>query len=63
MAEQKDGANPPPESVVEENVVNPAHEVNENPEEHLGAEMPDPWDDEAQTDWPNGSVDVPEVNS
>lgn len=30
-----------------------AHEVDENPLEHIGEEMPDPWSDPKQTDWPN----------
>jgi len=28
----------------------------ENPEDHVGDEIPDPWDDETQTDW-GGGVD------
>lgn len=37
----------------------PAHEVDEDPEQHLGDVIVDPWDDDAQTDWPSNS---PEVN-
>lgn len=25
----------------------------EDPEEHLGEEIPDPWSDDNQPDWPN----------
>lgn len=25
----------------------------ENPEEHIGEAIPDPWSDPAQTDWPD----------
>jgi hypothetical protein len=25
--------------------------LDENPEEHIGDELPDPWDDESQSDW------------
>lgn len=27
------------------------HAPDENPEDHIGQEIPDPWDDEDQTDW------------
>lgn len=30
----------------------------EDPEQHIGAPMADPWDDEAQTDWETHTVDV-----
>lgn len=30
-----------------------AHKVDENPEDHAGAETVDPWNDSSQTDWPN----------
>lgn len=35
--------------------VNPAHAADptENPMDHIGPEIPDPWDDASQTDWPN----------
>lgn len=29
------------------------HEVEEDPEQHLGEVILDPWTDDAQTDWPN----------
>lgn len=41
----------------------PAHPVDEDPEQHMGDPIADPWDDESQTDWPNGSVDYPGVSS
>lgn len=50
------------QAVEEQTEQNPAHPVDENPEEHLGEATADPWNDESQTDWPNGSVDYPEVN-
>jgi hypothetical protein len=25
----------------------------ENPEDHIGEEIPDPWEDSSQMDWPN----------
>ena len=43
--------------------VNAAHPVDEDPEQHIGEETNDPWDDEAQVDWPGGVVQVPEVKS
>lgn len=30
----------------------------EDPGEHIGEKIPDPWDDPAQTDWPNETVGV-----
>ena len=37
-----------------------AHPVDENPEDHCGDEMPDPWSDPKQTDWPmNDDVSAP----
>lgn len=30
----------------------------EDPEKHLGAILPDPWDDEHQTDWANHTVEL-----
>jgi hypothetical protein len=30
----------------------------EDPLEHLGEEIPDPWDDDAQTDWVTQTVEV-----
>ncbi len=32
---------------------NDPHPVDENPEDHVGDETPDPWDDPTQIDWPN----------
>jgi hypothetical protein len=37
-----------------------AHPVDEDPEDHLGEEIPDPWADNEQVDWPNGEVEMPE---
>lgn len=34
----------------------PAHPVEEDPEDHIGDEMPDPWTDASQGDWPNAHV-------
>lgn len=31
------------------------HPVEENPEEHMGEEMQDPWSDENQKDWPQAN--------
>lgn len=28
----------------------------EDPEQHLGDQIPDPWDDKFQTDWPQNEV-------
>lgn len=42
---------------------NPAHPAEEDPEQLMGDETNDPWDDETQTDWPGGVVDLPEVKS
>lgn len=30
----------------------------EDPEKHLGAVLPDPWDDDGQADWANHTVDL-----
>lgn len=30
----------------------------ENPEDHIGNEIADPWTDEGQQDWPNEEVEV-----
>lgn len=46
--------------VDKKNCVNNPHSTNEDPEEHLGKEIPDPWDDETQKDWPTGRIDIPE---
>lgn len=34
------------------------HASDENPEDHIGDMIPDPWSDDAQTDWPNNVVAV-----
>lgn len=34
------------------------HPVDENPEEHIGEELPDPWEDNSAEDWPNEEVDA-----
>lgn len=34
------------------------NDPNEDPEKHLGPVIPDPWDDEAQTDWATRTVDL-----
>lgn len=36
----------------------PAHRVTEDPEQHIGPVIKDPWDDDEQTDWPNETVDI-----
>jgi len=41
--------------------VSDPHPVVEDPEEHIGEEMPDPWDDPNQTDWPTNSDLAKEV--
>ena len=41
----------------------PAHQVEEDPEQHIGDEINDPWDDEAQPDWPGGFVELPGVSN
>jgi hypothetical protein len=33
----------------------------ENPEEHIGDEIPDPWEDDSATDWPNDSRNLAEL--
>ena len=33
--------------------VNDPHPVPEDPEDHIGDEIKDPWADPEQTDWPN----------
>ena len=48
-------AAPTPNEV--DTTLSPAHPVDENPEEHIGDETPDPWNDEDQTDWPNAHTD------
>lgn len=34
------------------------HPAAEEPEQHIGIQLPDPWDDPEQTDWP-----IMEVNT
>ena len=36
---------------MEENSVDP-HETDEDVEQNIGEEIPDPWDDADQADWP-----------
>lgn len=38
--------------------IDPHPSPNEDPEEHVGEVIPDPWDDPEQTDWPNETVDI-----
>jgi len=35
------------------------HLVDEDPEDYIGAEILDPWEDPTQLDWPNGEVALP----
>lgn len=46
---------PPPPVPVPPGTPEPvtAHDVEEDPELHLGPVIDDPWSDDAQTDWPN----------
>jgi hypothetical protein len=37
------------------------HIVQEDPEDHIGEEVPDPWDDPSRPDWP--AVEVNEDGS
>jgi hypothetical protein len=41
-----------PEPKTEKVERNPAHPVDENPLEHIGEELKDPWSDRTQKDWP-----------
>jgi hypothetical protein len=34
-----------------------ANAPHENPEDHIGEEIPDPWDDPKQKDWATETVD------
>lgn len=34
------------------------HEVDENPEDHIGEELPDPWEDDSAGDWPNETTEA-----
>lgn len=38
--------------------LHPAHPVAEDPEAHMGEEIPDPWDTD-EDDWPAETVEVP----
>lgn len=35
-----------------------AADLHEDPEQHLGAVLPDPWDDPEQKDWADHTVDL-----
>ena len=48
--DQQNPENPPVEEEVERH---PAHPVDEDPEDHIGDEIIDPWLDDEQKDWPN----------
>lgn len=37
---------------------NPHPVEDEDPEEHIGEAMLDPWDDDDQPDWPNEEVKI-----
>ena len=41
----------------------PAHPVDEDPEDHIGDETPDPWSDDDQKDWPNSYPAVVEKST
>lgn len=34
----------------------------EDPEDHIGEAIPDPWSDPEQTDWATETVSLPEVS-
>jgi hypothetical protein len=40
-----------------------AHEADpdEDPEDHLGPVIPDPWEDDRQTDWATTTLDLAEL--
>ncbi|WP_188116240.1 hypothetical protein [Salinispora cortesiana] len=42
---------------------NPHPAPDENPEQHIGLQMPDPWVDPAQTDWPIMEVSTDGMDS
>ena len=42
---------------------NPAHIVDEDPEEHMGEVTKDPWDDPEQNDWPTNPDHAEEATS
>jgi hypothetical protein len=52
----------PPESVdtTTADDANDPHEVDENPELHIGEELLDPWKDATALDWPNDEDDEDE---
>lgn len=35
-----------------------AADPHEDPEDHVGKEIPDPWEDSSQMDWPNEVVEL-----
>jgi hypothetical protein len=41
---------------------NPAHTTDEDPEDHIGRKLKDPWADPRQTSWPNNDEYDVEVN-
>lgn len=43
----------PEEEAEAAEILTAAHPTPEDPEEHIGDEMLDPWADDKQTDWPN----------
>lgn len=38
-----------------------ANDPHEDPEQHIGQVIADPWEDERQTDWQTPSIPLPEV--
>lgn len=40
-----------------------AMDPNEDPRDHIGRIIPDPWDDPEQTDWRTERLDLGEVES
>ncbi len=38
------------------------HPVHEDPEQHIGDQIPDPWADPTQTDWPAAEVNIDDVD-
>lgn len=42
--------------------VHPAHPVAEDPEAHMGEEVPDPWDTD-EGDWPAETVEITVVEA
>lgn len=41
---------------------NPHPVPDESPEQHIGPQLPDPWDDPEQTDWPSVEVNIDDVD-